>query len=78
MDSSTGSRLLDRNDLNELPDDGYRYELTAGLLVSEPLPAHRHDRVRLEILRRLGPSEALDGGHVLPGFTIEVRALFEQ
>lgn len=33
-------------DLANLPDDSYRHELTAGVIVAEPLPSHRHDRVR--------------------------------
>jgi Uma2 family endonuclease len=33
-------------ELASLPDDGYRHELEAGCVVAEPLPAHRHDRVR--------------------------------
>ncbi len=32
-------------DLDRLPDDGFRYELQSGLLVSEPLPGFRHGRV---------------------------------
>ena len=53
MDSSTSSPLLDQNDLNDLPDDNYRHELVAGLLLSEPLPAHGHDRVRRRVERVL-------------------------
>ena len=41
------------NDFTALRDDGYRHELVAGLLVSEPLPAHRHDRVRRRVERLL-------------------------
>ena len=33
-------------DLLALEDDGYRHELEAGFLLSEPLPTPRHDRVR--------------------------------
>ena len=33
------------DDLRDLPDDNYKYELQAGLLVSEPLPGSRHGRV---------------------------------
>ena len=47
------SRLLEESDLALLPDDGYRHELAAGILVSEPLPAHRHDRIRRRLERVL-------------------------
>lgn len=40
-------------ELAVLPDDGYRYELSAGMLVSEPFPVARHDRVRWRIERAL-------------------------
>jgi len=62
------------DDLYAMPDDGVRYELQAGLLVSEPLPGFRHGRVMLEvaaILRehvkrhRLGVVLVGDSGFVL-------------
>ena len=31
--------------LYDMPDDGFRYELQAGLLLSEPLPGFRHGRL---------------------------------
>jgi Uma2 family endonuclease len=34
------------SDFVSIPDDGYKHELEAGLLVAEPFPAPRHDRVR--------------------------------
>jgi len=61
-------------DLYVMPDDGYRYELQAGLLISEPLPGGRHGRVTAavaEILRahvkklRLGVVFAGDSGFIL-------------
>jgi len=35
--------------LYTMPDDGMRYELQAGLLVSEPLPGHRHGRIVMNL-----------------------------
>ena len=57
-----------------MPDDGYTYELQAGLLVSEPLPGGRHGSVMAavaELLRthvkkhRLGVVFAGDSGFIL-------------
>jgi Uma2 family endonuclease len=36
--------VLTAEDLYELPDDGYRYELLRGMLVSEPRPSFEHGR----------------------------------
>lgn len=67
-------RPLTEGDLYAMPDDGLKYELQAGLLVSEPLPGFRHGRVaaRLSRLldsyvheRRLGVVLANDAGFVL-------------
>jgi Uma2 family endonuclease len=61
-------------DLYVMPDDGFSYELQAGLLVSEPLPGGRHGSVTAAvagILRahvrehRLGVVFAGDSGFVL-------------
>lgn len=41
-------------DLDALPDDGYHYELRAGLLISEPTPGFRHGRVASRIAEILG------------------------
>ena len=40
-------------DLYRLPDDGRRYELIAGTVVSEPLPGFRHGRVVARIVSLL-------------------------
>ncbi len=61
------------DDLALLPDDGYRHELEAGILIAEPLPAHRHDRVRWRLesaLQRFVAAHALgevfgEAGYVL-------------
>lgn len=40
--------LLTVEDLYSFPDDGMKYELQAGILVSEPLPGTRHGRVTVQ------------------------------
>ena len=61
-------------DLYEMPDDGYSYELQGGLLIAEPLPGWRHGWVMAaigEILRahvrkhKLGVVGTGDPGFVL-------------
>src|SRR5262245_32602628 len=37
--------VLTVEDLYAMPDDGFHYELQAGLLLSEPLPGFRHGRL---------------------------------
>jgi hypothetical protein len=47
-------REMTVEDLYVMPEDGFNYELQAGLLVSEPLPGDRHGWVTAavtEILR---------------------------
>ena len=46
-------RTVTVEELYGLPDDGRRYELVAGCLVSEPLPGLRHGRVIARIVRAL-------------------------
>jgi len=57
-----------------LPDDGRKHELQAGVLVSEPVPGHRHGRVASRIAellgahvrkRRLGVVATNDSGFIL-------------
>lgn len=38
----------------ELPDDGYRHELQAGLLLAEPIPKLRHGRIQARLIRIIG------------------------
>ena len=61
-------------DLYLLPEDGRRYELVAGVLISEPLPGARHGRVTARIAyvlrtfverERLGEILVADTGFVL-------------
>ena len=47
------ARTATVDDLYRLPDDGRRYELVAGHLVSEPLPGARHGRVIARIAHAL-------------------------
>ena len=54
VDGNADAQAIDNEtDLTDLPDDSYRHELVAGVIVAEPLPTHRHDRVRRRIQRRL-------------------------
>lgn len=46
-------RLFSLDDLYGLPDDGWRYELSHGRLVSEPPPGGRHGRVAVQIVAAL-------------------------
>jgi Uma2 family endonuclease len=62
------------DDLYSMPEDGRKYELQAGLLVSEPLPGFRHGRVAAAVAellrshvrsRSLGVVLTCDTGFVL-------------
>ena len=46
-------RLIDATEFETIPDEGYRHELVAGYVVSEPFPTLRHDRIRGRIERLL-------------------------
>lgn len=66
--------LLTVEDLYALPDDGKKYELQAGMLVSEPLPGTRHGHVAAHVAalldihvrrHRLGVVLTNDSGFIL-------------
>lgn len=46
-------RPMTAEELQELPDDGQRHELQAGVLLSEPLPMRPHARIQARLLRCL-------------------------
>lgn len=46
-------RTLTRDDLDALPDDGWRHELIDGVLVMSPAPSSRHQIVAFELAVRL-------------------------
>lgn len=73
MDLSAEMRPLTEDDLADLPDDGLRHELQAGLLLAEPRPFPLHARVQARMIvlldefvrtRRLGQILG-DGGFLL-------------
>ena len=47
------NRPLTVEDLYAFPDDAFKYELQAGILLSEPLPGFRHGLVALRMARLL-------------------------
>ena len=62
------------DDLYVMPEDGFNYELQAGVLVSEPAPGFRHGRIMVTIAailrahvreQRLGVVLAGDSGFIL-------------
>lgn len=55
-------------ELFALPDDSYRYELQAGLLVQEPPPMPRHGRVQIRLGALLEAKAAASGAVVIGHF----------
>jgi hypothetical protein len=53
VEAEIEGRSLTVEDLYGLPDDGRRYELQAGMLLSEPLPGARHGLVTARIVQLL-------------------------
>ena len=55
-------------DLYGMPEDGKKYELEAGRLISEPLPGYRHGRLMFVVARILDAHAARHGlGEVIVG-----------
>jgi Uma2 family endonuclease len=73
--------LLTEQDLARLPDDGFRHELRAGLLLAEPIPFPRHAQVQARLITLLdgytrprGLGQVLgDGGFLLASNPDTVR-----
>lgn len=53
MTTRPGTRRLTRADLEDVPDDGYRYELVDGELIVSPAPRYRHQKVVGRLYRLL-------------------------
>ena len=71
---TTGTKLITAEELLQMPDDGYRYELVRGELIQMAPPGLRHGRFTSHIARRLGNHvEAEDLGVVYSetGFILE-------
>jgi Uma2 family endonuclease len=49
-------RALTRRDLEQMPDDGHRYELIDGTLIVTPAPSRRHQRASLRLSLLLAAS----------------------
>lgn len=81
MARSLEPRLLSEWDLASLPDDGFRHELQAGLLLAEPSPFPLHAQVQARIIELLagfarphGLGQVLcDGGFLLASNPDTVR-----
>jgi Uma2 family endonuclease len=54
MPYTNPQRLMVVDDLYGLPDDGWKHELQAGCLVSEPLPGFRHGQIAARLAQLLG------------------------
>src|SRR5262249_55226604 len=71
---ATQERLMTAEELLELPDDGWRYELVRGVLRRMPPPGARHEAVAARIMRRVGGFVEVHGlGEPFgaPGFKLE-------
>jgi Uma2 family endonuclease len=66
MEYSSSKRLLTEDDLAAMPEDGFRHELQAGLLVAEPRPFLLHAQVQARVIELLTGFVRLHGlGRVL-------------
>jgi Uma2 family endonuclease len=68
---TTNLQTYTAEDLLNLPEDGFRYELVRGELIKMALPGAEHGRNLF-----LTEEDTLDGGDVVPEWTIPVKALF--
>lgn len=67
--------LLTREDLEQMPDDGCRYELLDGELHVSPAARRRHQWVVMRIAHRLMGWVESDGhGRVYPGVNVDLAA----
>jgi len=48
------SRPVTIDDLYAMPEDEWKHELQGGVLISEPLPGHRHGRVAFRVAELIG------------------------
>src|SRR5688572_24974772 len=62
-------------EFEQLPDDGYRHELSNGMLVREPRPGARHGRVVTNVLRIL---DAYVRPHALGSVFVETGYLLSR
>ena len=53
MEPATSHRLMTAEEYAQLPDDGQRLELQAGVLVSEPQPFPRHAQIQARLTHAL-------------------------
>ena len=75
----TTAKLITADELLMMPGDDYHYELVRRVL-TEPLPPHfdvtRHRPGQQPEV--LGEDDILDGGDLLPGFSVPVWQLFRR
>ena len=80
---ATTKRLVTADELLEMPDDGYMYELVRGELRKMPPAGHPHSRMGIQIAtllnaytndKRLGYVYGADGGFILESGPDHVRA----
>lgn len=74
MATTPSSALLTRTDLDQLPDDGHRYELVDGTLLVSPLARARHQRVVGEVFAALHVWSRENHGVAYPGVNVELAA----
>lgn len=63
---------LTRADLDDLPDDGRRFELIDGALLVSPMARRRHQRVVARLTFELEAWSRLHGGATYPGVNVDL------